>query len=447
MIWLCFKISDQESLTSTVLIQPTPQQDLEKNKIPIKHENVTQDNTHRGEKVEPQHPTTEVQQLAEKSVLIEHYKLMESYKNEDNIPRKKILFWNDAYGGKTFDIGLGKNVFREAGCPVWQCETTDNRASPESYDAVVFHQRSWYTSDLPKKRSPHQRYVFWSRESPGWRLVNTDHMAGFFNWTISYRWDSDIVFPYSWFSPVNESYVPMKPDPDTLKRLKAETASPGAVNYAKNKTKLAAWFVSNCDNHSARDEFVKFLKTFIEVDVYGQCGDYECPRSNEEGCRLMLKREYKFYMALENTLCADYVTEKFYGHIKYNVIPVVFDLHGHHSRFAPPHSFINAADFPSVRELADYLILLDKNDTLYNEYFWWKKHYINHDTLPEEKLAMCHMCALLNQNPAPPVKVYHDMTEWWDTQAKCQTLEFHPSTITKDASYSWKAVPMLFKHY
>ena len=42
---------------------------------------------------------------------------------------------------------------------------------------------------------------------------------------------------------------------------------------------------------------------------------------------------------------------------------------------APPHSHINIRDFDSPKELADYLLYLDKNDTAYLSYFWWKDHY------------------------------------------------------------------------
>ena len=102
---------------------------------------------------------------------------------------KKILFWNEAYGAKTYDIGLGKDVFRRAGCPVWSCETTDNRSSLPvgSFDAIVFHARSWTRTDIPSSRSAHQRYVFWSMEAPDFRFEDTAMMANFFNWTMTYR--------------------------------------------------------------------------------------------------------------------------------------------------------------------------------------------------------------------------------------------------------------------
>ena len=99
------------------------------------------------------------------------------------------------YGSENFDIGYGRDAFRRLGCPVWQCETSDNRTDVHNYDAILFHYRSWKLNDLLKYRSPHQRYVFWTWESPMWRIYGDDPslMGNFFNWTMTYRWDSDMV--------------------------------------------------------------------------------------------------------------------------------------------------------------------------------------------------------------------------------------------------------------
>jgi hypothetical protein len=40
----------------------------------------------------------------------------------------------------------------------------------------------------------------------------------------------------------------------------------------------------------------------------------------------------------------------------------------------PKSGFINAADYKSPKELANYLNYLDSNKTAYNSYFKWKKH-------------------------------------------------------------------------
>ena len=60
----------------------------------------------------------------------------------------------------------------------------------------------------------------------------------------------------------------------------------------------------------------------------------------------MVNTTYKFYLSLENALCKDYITEKFWKVLPYNVIPIV--LNGvDMSTLAPYHSYIDIKDFPS----------------------------------------------------------------------------------------------------
>ena len=104
----------------------------------------------------------------------------------------------------------------------------------------------------------------------------------------------------------------------------------------------------------------------ISVDVYGKgrCSDpgLKCDKGEGDQCLQMLNTSYKvsdevhcpvcresllyfqFYLSLENSLCADYVTEKFWKVLPYNVIPVV--LNGANmSNFAPRNSYIDFKDF------------------------------------------------------------------------------------------------------
>ncbi|XP_046437835.1 alpha-(1,3)-fucosyltransferase C-like [Daphnia pulex] len=403
-------------------------------------------------------------------LLTRFYKKVAFYKNEENDklfsvnnvqpsqePVKKILFWYEHYtlrkGQNRIRVGVGQGpagissdsqALRLSHCP-YQCDIFNRERivdwdTLKYYDAIVFHQHGWTPNDVPMKRWPHQHYIFLSMESSAWRFVDTKSMANFFNRTMTYRRDSDIFNPYGWFKSANQAVIfdSSQFDLKTLPRLLQETHLDSAVNYATGKTRKVAWFVSNCKSLSARNEYVDRLKTFIDVDIYGQCGNMSCSRSNPELCRQMLERDYKFYLSLENTLCEDYVTEKFFDQMRYHIIPIVFDLHGHHARMAPPHSYINAADYQSVRELADYLTLLDGNDILYNEYFWWKKHYASVGS-DDTREGMCRLCDLLHDSTVSS-KTYRNMTDWWDVQSKCQSLTFmDKNTSINDSNFYWKS--------
>ena len=66
-----------------------------------------------------------------------------------DVPRaklKNILFWNDAYGVRTYDVGFGHEHFYTNLCPDTRCYTTANRSylnSVADFDAVVIHQVSF----------------------------------------------------------------------------------------------------------------------------------------------------------------------------------------------------------------------------------------------------------------------------------------------------------------
>jgi len=145
----------------------------------------------------------------------------------------------------------------------------------------------------------------------------------------------------------------------------------------------------------------------------------------------MMGRDYKFVIAFENSLCFDYVTEKMFYNANFDVVPIVMDLHGNYDRFVPPKSYINVLDFPSVKELADYLKMLDKNDTLYNEYFWWKESYAMEYSLHQYELNIyeasargyCGLCAKLH-NPSEPTSIVKDLKKWWNDDATCKVVTF-----------------------
>lgn len=134
---------------------------------------------------------------------------------------------------------------------------------------------------------------------------------------------------------------------------------------------MAFWLVSHCETGINREGYVAQLQQFIKVDIFGRCGPLgECSRKGNE-CFQNYSMNYMFYLAFENSICDEYATEKFFRALLYPVVPVVMGG-ADYTSIAPPNSYIDVNDFPTVKALAQYLIKLSKNPDLYNAFFKWK---------------------------------------------------------------------------
>lgn len=54
----------------------------------------------------------------------------------------------------------------------------------------------------------------------------------------------------------------------------------------------------------------------------------------------MVERDYKFYLAFENSICVDYVTEKFFNAMRRTVVPITLGG-ANYSSLAPFHSAVH----------------------------------------------------------------------------------------------------------
>ncbi len=89
------------------------------------------------------------------------------------------------------------------------------------------------------------------------------------------------------------------------------------------------------------------------------------------------------------------------------------------SRVAPPGSYIHVMDYSSPKELADYIRLLDRNDTLYKTFFNWKENYRvtvrNH-----YKDLFCQLCQFLYSNAEKKTMVIDHFDDWFFHKSNCE---------------------------
>ncbi|XP_065559857.1 alpha-(1,3)-fucosyltransferase C-like isoform X2 [Artemia franciscana] len=191
------------------------------------------------------------------------------------------------------------------------------------------------------------------------------------------------------------------------------------IREYKNFTKknLVAWMVSRCETAGRREDYIEELNEYIQVDVYGRCGNNKCPKEHWKECYDMIQNNYKFYLSFENSLCKDYVTEKLFNILQYDVIPVVYGS-ADYNRILPPYSYINALD-NSPSELANLLKDIGNDAIKYQRYFNWKEEYDLHvyDNSLFVKHAFCQLCKKLHTDTEK--KFYGNFNKWWIDGSKC----------------------------
>ncbi|XP_045199431.2 alpha-(1,3)-fucosyltransferase C-like [Mercenaria mercenaria] len=285
-------------------------------------------------------------------------------------------------------------------CPA-SCDLSNKRSELDSADAVLFHASDmWkyrgvvgtiynYVKPMPDTRKPEQVWVLLFLEPISKLYGNVEHV---FNWTITYRRDSLISSVYSTWRKKNITQLVSKRTQDVVE------------NNFQNKTKFIATAISNCVDQAKRYKIIRELENYVKIDKFGRCYGERFRNFNFLG-------DYKFYIAIENNFCRDYITEKYWNTLNRKQIPVIATTK-YNSELLPPGSFINVFDFDSIKSLADELIKIGNNETLYNSFFEWKRYYT-----PDNVGVVCKLCKELHKNRS--AQSYVD-TEDWIRDDMCQ---------------------------
>lgn len=360
----------------------------------------------------------EIVHYAEKYRIIDASWIKQMKPLTKNVTEKKIvLFYTPYFRSMPWSQTTGNEMNLKAGaagqpCKFSSCYISYSRQDFYRSDAVLFHFPShlmpWEgeMKELFSRKRKGQKWVFFSEENPvstgDYDIQTLNNMIDL---TISYQQNSNIKSLYG--------YYIKNTDQSQAKRVATLLQKNG---FSSGKDRLVLWFASNCV--TPRLDIVKAISKFINVDVFGVCQKYfpnqkgQCGKYSQD-C-LNLAGRYKFYLAIENYQCRDYVTEKYWRNaLSRNIVPIV--VAGHYNKeILINGSYIDILDFPNAKALAQYLQYLDSNDTAYNMYFQWKKKFTAFEQTSPTWL--CDLCELLHRNMSFTT---WNMEQFWAVEQNC----------------------------
>ncbi|XP_060562739.1 alpha-(1,3)-fucosyltransferase C-like [Ruditapes philippinarum] len=286
-------------------------------------------------------------------------------------------------------------------CECTNCIISQNRSKLMIADAVIFYigirneRMGEYPPINASNRNPNQAWIFTSVEPPE-HYYNSDYMSPLWqstmNWSCLYRLDSDIPNPYGFLIP--SSGVDMI-DYNTI--------------YDK-KTRNALWMVSHCQVASARRQFVlEMIRNGFNVDIFGGCSSNGRKIDTRELKQIIPL--YKFVLAFENSLCTDYISEKYFNNYNSSWIIVVRGG-ADYNRLLPTDTYINTSDFKDISTLVNFLSKLGNDRLRYINYLKIKSKYVS-IRWPGNK--HCEICRRLN-NLKQYRKSYADLNLYLNNQ-------------------------------
>ena len=311
-------------------------------------------------------------------------------------------------------------------CRYKNCYFTGTYNNKTSYDAVLFKKNELkkYIFDLlainnyndkidkipiMKNRDENQVWILWNND----RKIDKYYDDFLFNWTISYRLDSEIS------SCVN----------GCTRKLKIKSESQFDESNLKNKfdrnidTKIkAVYFIDDCKlnniNENKGFNFALGLNKIYNITFISSCYlDFKNQielEFQETFIKNDIKNEYLFALSFDPLPnCNSYLSKKFWYYLKNNLIPIViYPNKMYYEQNAPLNSYIHVEDFDyDVKKLSEYLKKIETNFNIYIKYFeWHETNEIIVDEISLNENIECEICEKLNEQDS---EIYYTSVSKW----------------------------------
>lgn len=232
------------------------------------------------------------------------------------------------------NLGTGQDTFIKRKCQFKNCFVSKDETYLKDigdFDAILFLGSELSELPLvPHVRYDDQVYVFVSVKSAVVNPVKRKYNA-FFNWTWTYKLNSDIC---SNDIIVRNKYNEIIGPKTKMNWIKHKSRTKPLSRYMKNRLatkKIAAiWFSSHCNTSSKREDYIKELQKELlfeyklDLRKCGHCGEYTCAKEKNDYCMSKVESDYYFYLAFENAISEDFVTERVVNALQHYTVPIVY---------------------------------------------------------------------------------------------------------------------------
>lgn len=261
------------------------------------------------------------------NILRTSYTHSKQYEKQDGM--LYIALWTGTDNVPFKNWQFGQKSFTTMNCEYQNCFIVDDInffKDVTEYDAILFNSidLKFYT-ELPMARTDNQMYVFVSTE-PSKNHPMIEKFNSFFNYTWTYKLDSDIHYPY--FITRNERGEVIAPKSD-VKWMDINDMQPTnqfIKDKLTSKKAAAAWFTTNC-NLQKQFKYLHILRKKLQnhkydVDVFGPCETIQ-NHTLKNNSFAVLESDYYFYLSFEDLFSKDYITEKVMNALDYYTVPIV----------------------------------------------------------------------------------------------------------------------------
>ena len=138
-----------------------------------------------------------------------------------------------------------------------------------------------------------------------------------------------------------------------------------------------AFVARNCHSKSKREALVEMLQKYVRVDSVSYClNNHPWPSDIDRKDKDGLLQRYMMYLAAENSIEKDYVTEKVYNGLVSGAVTLYLGA-PNVEEFVPSHSIIRIPENfteTDVIQIAEFAHNIFTNKTAYEEWIEFKKH-------------------------------------------------------------------------